>query len=216
MSIQDFTFSNSSSTASTTPAFDKRKRKNTGGRPKSLVWGTHAVQGSKVSEGHYEATCVYCGYFWKKGSPQDLEAHFANNCAEVPAETRQFFLNRLAIKADGKTTNLEQVPANKKRKLNNSQTTQSKISEFHESTTLTDERIHEINRSCVKAFVVCGIAWHVIENPFFIEFLKTLRPGYEPPSKEVLSGRLLSQETAVVNTRVTDILKNTTNLTICI
>jgi hypothetical protein len=31
--------------------------------------------------------------------------------------------------------------------------------------------------------------------------LKTLRPGYTPPSKEVLSGKLLSQESAVVNTR---------------
>jgi hypothetical protein len=141
-----------------------------------------------------------------------LEAHFTNNCSEVPAETRQFFLNRLAAKAEGDVTNLEQMTA-KKRKLNNGQT---KISEFHESTKLSEDRIHEINRACVKAFVVCGIAWHVIENPFFIEYLRTLRPGYVPPSKEVLSGKLLSQETAVVNTRITDVLKNSTNLTLCI
>jgi hypothetical protein len=211
---QDFIFSDPSPTAPIIPVFEKRKRKNVGGRPKSLVWETHAVQGAKVSEGHYEATCVYCDFFWRKGSPQDLEAHFANDCSEVPAETRQFFLNRLAAKAERNVTNLEQKTT-KKRKLNNGQTTQTKIPEFHESSKLSDDRIHEINRACVKAFVVCGIAWHVIENPFFIEFLKTLRPGYVPPSKEVLSGKLLSQETAVVNTRVTDVLKNTTNLTIC-
>src|SRR3954452_20868235 len=117
MSTQDFIFSNPSPTAPITPVPEKRKRKNASGRPKSLVWGTHTVQGSKISEGHYEATCVYCGYFWKKGSLQDLEAHFANNCPEVPTETRQFFLNRLAVKAEGNITNLEQVAA-KKRKLN--------------------------------------------------------------------------------------------------
>lgn len=211
MSTQDFIFSNPSPTASITPAPEKRKRKSGGGRPRSLVWETHAIQGAKVSEGHYEATCVYCDYFWKKGSPQDLESHFANDCSEVPVETRQFFLNRLAAKAEGNTTNL----AAKKRKLNNGQIVQTKISEFNESTKLSEDRIHEINRACVKAFVVCGIAWHVIENPFFIEFLKTLRPGYAPPSKEVLSGKLLSQETAVVNTRITDVLKNTLNLTLC-
>jgi hypothetical protein len=55
---------------------------------------------------------------------------------------------------------------------------------------------------------VCGIPWHVIENPFFIELLKTLRPGYIPPSKEILSGKLLSQETAVVNQRIVKELKN--------
>ena len=113
ISTQDFAFSNPSPTAPITPVLEKRRRKNTGGRPKSLVWGTHATQGSKVSEGHYEATCLYCGYFWKKGSPQDIEAHFANNCFEVPAETRQFFLNRLAAKAEGNITNLERVTAKK-------------------------------------------------------------------------------------------------------
>ena len=43
MSTQDFIFSNPSPTASITPVLEKRKRKNAGGRPKSLVWGTHAV-----------------------------------------------------------------------------------------------------------------------------------------------------------------------------
>jgi hypothetical protein len=89
------------------------------------------------------------------------------------------------------------------------------MSEFHESSQLSEDRIHEIDHACVKAFVVCGIPWHVIENPFFVEFLKTLRPGYTPPSKELLSGRLLSQETAVVNTQVMKDLKNTVNLTLC-
>ncbi len=125
----------------------------------------------------------------------------------------KFFLNHLAIRAEGDVTNLEQVTA-KKRKLNDGKT-QTKISDFHESTKFSEERIHEIDRACVKAFVECGIAWRVIENPFFIEFLKTLRPGYTPPSKGVLSGKLLSQETAVVNARIIKELKNTTNLTLC-
>ena len=93
----------------------------------------------------------------------------------------KFFLNHLAIRAEGDVTNLEQVTA-KKRKLNDGKT-QTKISDFHESTKFSEERIHEIDRACVKAFVECGIAWRVIENPFFIEFLKTLCPGYTPPSK---------------------------------
>ena len=109
MSTQDFTFSNPSPNVSPhSPVTPPRKRRKTsGGRPKSVVWGGHAIQGAKVSEGHYEATCSYCNFFWKRGSPQDLEAHFANECSEVPANTRQFFLNHLAAKAEGNTTNLE-------------------------------------------------------------------------------------------------------------
>jgi hypothetical protein len=113
MSTQDFTSSDPSPNA--TPIIPtKKKRKGSGGRPKSLVWEDHAIQGRKVSEGHYEATCVYCDLFWKKGSPQELEAHLANDCSKVPADTRQFFLNRLAAKAEGDITNL----SSKKRKLN--------------------------------------------------------------------------------------------------
>jgi hypothetical protein len=79
MSTQEFIFSNPS--PDTTPIIpEKKKRNNSGSRPKSLVWGDHAIQGRKVSEGHYEATCVYCDCFWKKSSPQDLKAHFANDC----------------------------------------------------------------------------------------------------------------------------------------
>jgi hypothetical protein len=210
----DFSIPSPALTPITPAPKEKKKRRNAGGRPKSLVWENHAIQGVKVSEGHYEATCSYCNCFWKKGSPQDLEAHFANECSKVPADTKQFFLNCLAAKAEGDITNLEQVTA-KKRKLNNGTSTQTKISAFNESTKLSEDRIHEINRACVKAFVVCGISWHIIENPFFIELLKTLRPGYTPPSKEILSGKLLSQETAVVNQRIIKELKNTTNLTLC-
>ncbi|PKY49047.1 hypothetical protein RhiirA4_545007 [Rhizophagus irregularis] len=70
--------------------------------------------------------------------------------------------------------------SSKKRKLNDGSIQTKKIGDFHHS-----------------SFVVCDIPWHIIENPFFIEFLKTLRPGYTPPSKELLSGKLLSQETEV-------------------
>ena len=212
---QDFDFSIPSPTL--TPITPAPKKKKKGGQPKSLVWETHSIQGRKVSEGHYEATCLYCNRFWNKGSPQDLEAHFANKCSKAPDNTKNFFLNRLAARAEGDITNLKQVTT-KKQKLNNGTSTQAiqtKISEFNENTKLSEDRAHEIDHAYVKAFVVCGIPWHVIENPFFIELLKTLRPGYTPPSKEVLSGKLLSQETAVINQRVIKELKNSENLTMC-
>ena len=51
----------------------------------------------------------------EKNLPQDLETHFANKCSEIPANTRQLFLNRLAAKAEENVTNLTA----KKWKLNN-------------------------------------------------------------------------------------------------
>ena len=123
-------------------------------------------------------------------------------------------MNRLASKAEN-TTNNSQQKSNRKRKFNDILDDQSKITDFHESSKLSQERIHEINRACIKAFAICGIPWHIIENPFFIEFLKTLCLGYTPPSKEILSNHLLAQETAVVNRQIIQELENSTNLTLC-
>jgi hypothetical protein len=73
--------------------------------------------------------------------------------SKVPADTRQFFLHRLIAKAKGNITNL----STKKRKLNDS-STQKKITEFHKSSQISEDRTNEINCACVKAFVICGIA----------------------------------------------------------
>ena len=87
--------------------------------------------------------------------------------------------------------------------------------DFIESTRLTEGQIDEINCALVKAFVLCGILWKTIESLFFIELLKTLWPGYNPPLKEILSGQLLAQELAVVNQQVLKKLENQENLTLC-
>ena len=54
----------------------------------------------------------------------------------------------------------------------------------------------------VKAFTVCGIPWHVIENPFFVEALKEMNPSYKLPSRELFSGRIFEAQLAKVNDKV--------------
>lgn len=174
------------------------------GKPKSIVWGRYIKQGREISKGHWNATCNFCGEYWYKGSPATLENHLGNLCVKVPVEVRDLFLERLITKANGTTT--------RKRKPN--QLTQSILPDYIESTKLTPQRINDINRALVKSFVVCGIPFSIVENPFFVELLKTLRPAYEPPSKDILSGCLLAQETAFVNQAVIKELKNSKNLTL--
>ncbi|CAG8842572.1 19896_t:CDS:1, partial [Gigaspora margarita] len=164
--------------------------RKTSGKPKSIVWESYIKQRKQISKGHWSATCNYCNKFWYKGFPATLEDHLGNLCNNVLSDVRNLFLSRLAAKALEVDTS-----KSKKRKLSN----QVQLSDFIESTKLTPKRIKDINRALVKAFVICGIPFHIIENPFFIELLKTLRPGYEPPSKDILSGRYLAQETAFVN-----------------
>jgi len=46
---------------------------------------------------------------------------------------------------------------------------------------------------------MCNIPFCVIENPYFVDLIKTLQPGYDLPSRQVLSGTLLQAEAARIN-----------------
>jgi len=180
--------------------------KNKGGKPGWFGWGKYAKKLEEVGPSRWCAECLSCHIVWPKGSPQEIEVHLAFECQKVEPSVRDIFLQRLASKAvnqDSTETNIY-----KKRKRDDGTTRQRKITEFEN----TED---QINHALVKAFVICGIPWHVIENPFFIEFLKTLRSSYQPPSRETLSGKFLAQEAAVVNQQVIKDLTTQQNLTLC-
>jgi hypothetical protein len=88
------------------------------------------------------------------------------------------------------------------------------LTDWFESTNINPQKKASIIRALVRAFICCGIPFSIIENPFFIEFLHEMRPGYEPPTSELLSGRLLNQETARINDKIKEIIKYSENLTL--
>ncbi|CAB4384468.1 unnamed protein product [Rhizophagus irregularis] len=61
---------------------------------------------------------------------------------------------------------------------------------------------------------MCNIPFSIIENPWFIDLIKTLQPGYDPPSRQVLSGTLLESEISRVNIRIMNELSADNNFTI--
>jgi len=200
-----FSFQNSANIATLNDRTTKARNK--GGKPGWFGWNKYAKKLEEVGPSRWSAECLSCNTTWHKGSPQEIEVHLAYECQKVDSSTRDLFLQRLAAKSFDQNPNELNTP-NKKRKRNDGTTRQLKITEF-ESTT------DQINHALVKAFVICGIPWHIIENLFFIDFLKTLRPSYQPPSREVLSGRLLAQEAAVINQQVIKHLKSQKHLTLC-
>ena len=48
------------------------------------------------------------------------------------------------------------------------------------------------NRAVVKLFACCDIPFHIVDNPFFIDLLCTLCPGYNPPCRQTLSENMLN------------------------
>jgi len=128
-----------------------------------------------------------------------MREHLAFYCKDVPYTIRKHYLEVM------KNNSI----SSKKQKIDNQQ---PKIYEKFESTRIDTAKIDMANRAIVKFFACCGIPFHIVENPFFIDLLHTLCPGYFPPSRRTLSATMLNIELAFVTSEVNNILNNETNL----
>ena len=61
---------------------------------------------------------------------------------------------------------------------------------------------------------MCNIPFSTIENPWFIDLIKSLQPGYDLPSRRILSGSLLEAEVARINIKINNELDKENNFTI--
>ena len=177
------------------------KKNKIGGRPKNKVW-EQFIASPKGSNGHFSATCKWCDSKWARGDRARMESHLANHCTKASALIVREYLQRLST---------EDLETTKKRKI----TDQPSIKSFHDSIEeLPEGRVSRINRALAKAFICAGLPFQTIENPFFVDFLKELNPAYHPPSRDLLSNRLIEEELAKVNYKLEQELRYATNLTL--
>ena len=169
------------SETSTVPTVPKQKHK--GRRPLSTIWDD-INQGQTVAPGKFSASYKYCETTWKHGELSKLEEHLSNHCKSAPADIVRKYMHKI----------LERQDKNKKRKL--SCDGQQMIDNYHDSADLPESRVMRINRALIKFFVTCGISFRIVEHPFFINLLKELNGGYDPPSRETLAGQMLERELA--------------------
>jgi hypothetical protein len=180
----------------------RENTKNIGGRPRNKVWEQfHA--GPKRQDGHFPATCKWCNSKWARGDRVPMESHLANHCTKAPASVVREYLQKLG----GEDSEM----AKKKRKTIG----QHSIEDFHDPIKeLPKGRISQINRALAKAFICAGLPFQAIENPFFVDFLKELNSAYHPPSRDLLSNRLIEEELSRINYKVEKELNNSVNLTL--
>ena len=177
-------------------------QKHKGGRPLGEVW-EDINQGQAVAPGKFSASCKYCEKIWKRGEISKLEEHLSNHCQKAPPDIVRKYMTKILERQD---------KASKKRKLSSSG--QQTIDNYHDSCDLPQSRITRINRALIKFFVSCSVSFRIVEHPFFLNLLKELNGGYNPPSREILAEQLLERKLTLVNNNVKLEIAKETNLTI--
>ncbi len=128
------------------------------------------------------------------GQPKEMIAHIALTCPKAPYNIKTIFLEK--VKKNGK---LGYEDNNKNAKLDSNQ---PKITGMFESTRIEQNKVEMANRAIVRFFACCGIPFHVVENPFFVDLLRILCPGYYPPGRNTLSGNMLNAEISHITTEI--------------
>ena len=121
------------------------------GRPDGAVW-THMKKGKQKSNGHYQATCNYCKHFWKNGKSQKLHFHLTNKCPSCPEHVIAYFAKIIA-KETVSTSESESSDTH----LSKKKKTQPKLHEFYKPEFLQLECEKKINKTLLKAFIMCEI-----------------------------------------------------------
>ncbi|RGB40907.1 hypothetical protein C1646_752786 [Rhizophagus diaphanus] len=143
----------------------------------------------RTTAGHFAAECLYCEKKWPRGRPQDLQVHFAKNCLNVDDEIRRVFIRNILRLCDDDD-------------------------DIIDDETLLKPRQDSMDQSLIKIFVCCGIPFSVVKHPFFIEMFKKACSSYTLPSRDKLSGIILSHLAIKFEDKIDTIFKNTTNLTL--
>jgi hypothetical protein len=176
-----------------------------GGRPKKPIW-RFFEQGDEMDKGHYIAICLACKQSFRPGKTAAMEKHIIRNCSKVDHSIREAVLFMVEARERHEIS-----LSSAKHQIGNDQTN---LEDFYENSDLSKERKEDIDTALIKAFVCCGLPWHLVEHPFIIELFKQLRSNYNLPDRKTLADSLLTQEILRVSVKLYRLVDNENNLTI--
>ena len=185
----------------------KLKSTNSGGRPKKPIW-RFFEQGDEINKGHYVATCLACNQTFRPEKTVIMEKHIIN-CSEVDHSIREAVMYMIETREISSFNS-----TNSKRKISQVENDQTTLDDFYENSDLSKEWKESIDLALIKAFVSCGLPWHLVEHPFIIELIKQLRPNYNLPDRRTLTDSLLTQEILRVSVKCYKLLDDEDNLTL--
>jgi hypothetical protein len=91
---------------------------------------------------------------------------------------------------------------------------QTKITDHAEKLTISDDKQGRYTQTLGKFFICCGIPFWIVENPFFIDFIKSLCPGFQLSKRTILSTTVVNKECAYILSEIKKELDKETNLTL--
>ena len=117
---------------------------------------------------------------FSRGRPNQLEVHLVKDCTAVALDIKNNYQEIIVQKQIIKEKSFKIEQVNKRQKLS--------ITDYwnDENKVLSENLKNNIDHSITIAFVMCGLPFSIIENPWFVDALKSLWLNYNSPTREYL------------------------------
>src|SRR3954451_1660045 len=191
-------------------AEESKKRKP--GRPKNDVWNFFIEIGTRV-QGHCGAKCKECGWEKKANAKrEELETHIGFRCIKANYQLKEKYIN--IIRNRGNLGHSIDDNERTLKKIKSNHNNQQRIDEHYDSLNIMNSKVQMANQALIKLFVCYDISFHLVQHPFFVDFVKILCPAYLFPSRQQLSADMLNSEISHIQLKINAILENETCLTL--
>ncbi|CAF1410262.1 unnamed protein product, partial [Didymodactylos carnosus] len=193
------------------------------GRNRDYLWEHFTDIGQAKTGGHRKCHCKYCSSQFNYAKIILMYRHIAHECQAILQDNPQ--VRKEVIRRLLSLNNQEQSPEESTRKRlkrntgspsstsSSSNSRQLQIDYFSARSIPLREK-QEIDRSLLRAFIMCGMSFHTASNIFFKQFLNKLNSMYVPPDRMKLSRDLLIQETILVESKNDEMLNEAQHLTL--
>ncbi|CAG8441495.1 5717_t:CDS:2 [Cetraspora pellucida] len=143
-------------------------------------WSGFYRSEQKKKGNRYDAKCKYC-LIELTGKPEKLHQHVLR-CSNWPASEKTAYLQKIA----------DENPTSQDCEDTYQSPTQGTILDWY-SRPLSQNQSEKLHQKLLKAIVYGNIPFCIVENPYLQSYLRELNPSYNPPSRDMIKGRLLTQ-----------------------
>ncbi|GAQ83561.1 hypothetical protein KFL_001530040 [Klebsormidium nitens] len=172
------------------------------GRPQNEIWShyTKLQGGRETADKRHWVKCTYCATEFKS-RVEDAVKHIARACKSAPDDVK---LNQLAIlAAKVPASEKDYVLEGKRPKADAPASLKQKQISYHVDTASVLPQQKKIyDHKLLMLFVMRNIPFMVASDPYFLDFVRALRPNYAPAGDYTLRHSTLLEEAARVELAV--------------
>ena len=149
------------------------------GAPRDGVWAHYTLSNYNATTYRYTARCNFCSQTFASARLESVKKHLLTQCKKVTPELKDSISAEIAKKAVA----AESLGVSLGKKSLKRGATQSPLSASFDTKKITPQVQKELDTKLLRTLIMDGLPFALADSPWFLDFVRALRPNYVPSGK---------------------------------